>query len=168
MLDLTNSVFGVSIQTLKDVPEPTFPFLQLPGEIRNSVYKLVIPHEERFGPSYRQGPSHPDISLLSTSIQLRTEACGVLYSAGILSIDLIDSESYMACLKWIHNAQEGLVSLMHKVEITAYVRDFRHIPYVAFQKCRFDTNFIPRALAIIRYPELRTPVLRSQVSWLSI
>lgn len=123
--------------------EHTFPFLQLRGEVRNSIYKLAIPHEERFGPSYRQVSPHPDISLLSKSVRLCAEARGILYSTGTLSVDLIDSESYTACLKWMDNTEEGLISSIRKIEITGYVGVFRRRPCVAFQKCRFDIDFMP-------------------------
>ncbi|KXT13051.1 hypothetical protein AC579_3460 [Pseudocercospora musae] len=69
-----------------DPPPPYFPFLGLPSEMRNDVYKILLTHDKAAG--FRAQPA-----ILRANRQIHDEASGFIYSESVATIKV--SGSYM-------------------------------------------------------------------------
>ncbi|EME81093.1 uncharacterized protein MYCFIDRAFT_176414 [Pseudocercospora fijiensis CIRAD86] len=90
-------------------PSPsTFRFLDLPGEMRNDVYKILLTHNKAAG--LRASPS-----ILQVNHQIHSEASGFIYSESVATIKIFSK--YMGGVVVQGDIVDNLYNSRHKVPL---------------------------------------------------
>lgn len=116
---------------LPKAPQPSrevFPFLDLPTELRLTIYTLTLPQKVRVRPlslsvwEIDKEKEKDQLALLRTCHQIRNEARPLLFSNSFFRIDLYDDVYTQHFLTWIDGAGDGLVCRMKHFGISASIR----------------------------------------------
>lgn len=98
--------------------EPRFRFLDLPPELRNMIYELILPVECVIGPA-RKSKTFP---LMCRSRQLEGECLSILLGRSTFHVDLRISGNYANFLEWIYGPDEQMISRVMHLEITSTIK----------------------------------------------
>ena len=110
--------------------ERTFPFLRLPAEIRNSIYKLTVVSEDKI--KLDRGPN-PSLAIAKTCRQVYDESIGIFYASNqfdfqdeisrAIILNLPAEQKQLVSRVWLepdadHGMRDSLVTLLGVKEIT--------------------------------------------------
>lgn len=108
-----------------DLGKPPFRFLDLPAELRNQVYKILVPNRIDIATTW----GAPDLSLLRTSFRMNQEFSAVLYARSVFHIDLTISGHYTKFLEWIYGLSVEDVSKIVHFNVKSTIRAPRRYRY---------------------------------------
>lgn len=102
--------------------KPPFRFLELPPELRNEIYRLVMPNIIDIARIWRSR----NLSLLRTSSQANREFSAVLYAGSIFYIDLTVAGNYAKFLEWIYSLSGEVVSRIMRLSVKSTIHASCH------------------------------------------
>ena len=121
-----------------------FRFLDLPAEIRNMVFDMVLPERvQTIGPAPTYSQDNRNLALLRTSRQVRHESYAIYHQPRSLHIELTHMVCYTDFIKWVKGIKDRYVLGLRTLEVRGWVEAYRGARGIIFKDYTFEIDFAP-------------------------